>query len=169
MKKLASVLLVVLLVISLFAGCGGKDNNPKSGDNNNTNTPSGDGKTITYKDGTYTAEQKDFAENSGWKANVTIEVQDGKIVKADWNGTHKEGGKDKKTSSKEGEYGMVEKGNASSEWHEQAEKAEAYLIETQDPSKIDLESDGSTDAIAGVTIKVKEFFELAQEALEKAK
>lgn len=126
--------------------------------------------TMAYKDGTYTAEEAEFSENSGWKTNITIEVKDGKIVSVDWNGTHKDGGDDKKKVSMDGKYGMVENGGAIAPWHEQAAKVEAYLIETQDPTMIEFQEDNQhTDAIAGATIKVDGFFKLAQEALKDAK
>lgn len=122
-----------------------------------------------YKDGTYYAEEEDFG-NSGWKYTATITVMNGRIVAADWNGIHKDGGDDKDTVSASGAYGMVEKGGAQAEWHEQAALAEAYLIETQDPTAITYTTEqGHTDAIAGVTIHVVEFFELAEKALEGAK
>ena len=117
-------------------------------------------------DGTYYAEEKKFSENSGWKYTVTLEVKDGKIVDVEWNGVHKDGGTDKVTRSKSGEYGMVEKGGAIAPWFEQAAKAEAYLLKVQDPTDIKYSSDeGHTDAISGVTIHVVEFFSLAEEAL----
>lgn len=126
--------------------------------------------TMAYKDGTYTAEEAEFSEKSGWKTNVTIEVKDGKIVSVDWNGMHKDGGDDKKKVSMDGKYGMVENGGAIAPWHEQAAKVEAYLIETQDPTMIEFKEDNQhTDAIAGATIKVDGFFKLAQEALKDAK
>ena len=59
----------------------------------------------------------------------------GNIVAASWNADHKDGGTDKVTRSIDGEYGM-KAGGASSEWHEQALKDGAYLLETQDPSKM---------------------------------
>lgn len=122
-----------------------------------------------YKDGTYYAEEEEFG-NSGWKYTATITVLNGNIVAADWNGVHKDGGDDKDTVSKNGEYGMVEKGGAQAEWHEQAALAEAYLLETQDPTAITYTTEqGHTDAIAGVSIHVVEFFELAEKALEGAK
>lgn len=122
-----------------------------------------------YKDGTYYAEEKKFA-SSGWKYNATITVMNGNIVAADWNGEHKDGGDDKDTQSANGTYGMVEKGGAQAEWHEQALLAEQYLIEKQDPKAIEYTTEqGHTDAIAGVSIHVKEFFTLAEEALKKAK
>ncbi|MDK2933851.1 MAG: hypothetical protein PWP27_1661 [Clostridiales bacterium] len=62
---------------------------------------------------------------------------------------------------------MKEKGGAQAEWHEQAEKAEAYLLKTQDPTKITYTDDeGHTDLISGATIHVKEFFDLAKKALD---
>ena len=64
------------MVVTIFAGCGGD----KKGDD-----------VAALKDGTYTAEEADFDEKSGWKDNVTIEVKDGKIAKVDWNSTHKDG------------------------------------------------------------------------------
>lgn len=123
-----------------------------------------------YKDGYYRAEEPEFDAKSGWKYTVDIAVMNGKIVAADWNGVHKDGGDDKDAVSKSGEYGLVAKGGAQSEWHEQALKAENYLIETQDPTAITYTDDqGHTDAISGVSIHVVEFFDLAQQALEQAK
>jgi major membrane immunogen (membrane-anchored lipoprotein) len=154
MKKVLVTLLVVFLTIGV-AGCA-KDNSTPT---NNTGIPE------TLADGTYFA-QEDFFPGSGWKYVVTLEVKEGKIVSADWNGAHVNGGKDKKTSSIDGDYGMVAKGGAQAEWHEQAALTEAYLIETQDPTGITYTSEeGHTDDIAGVSIHVSEFYDLVQEAL----
>ncbi len=123
-----------------------------------------------YKDGSYHAEMKDFDPQNGWKETVDITVAGGKITAADWNGTHKDGGDDKKTASKTGKYPMVEQGGAKAPWHEQAALAEAYLIQTQDPTAVNYtDEEGHTDAVSGATITVKEFFTLASEALATAK
>ncbi len=123
-----------------------------------------------YTDGAYHAEEADFSENSGWKYTVDITVLFGNIEAVSWNGVHKDGGDMKKTVSMNGDYGMVEKGGAQAEWHEQAAKAEAYLLETQDPTAIEyIDDEGHTDAISGVSIHVVEFFKLAEEALSSAK
>lgn len=123
-----------------------------------------------YKDGNYFAEAPEFDANSGWKENVHVTVINGNIVAVSWNGTHKDGGTDKVTRSASGEYGMVDKGNAQAEWHEQALKAEAYLMEKQDPAAVPYnEADGKTDAISGVSIHVNGFVELAAQALKDAK
>lgn len=122
-----------------------------------------------YKDGTYYAEADDFDAKSGWKETVTVTVINGKITTVSWNGLHKDGGTDKVTRSKDGEYGMKAAG-AQAEWHEQAYQAEQYLIEKQDPQAIVYnEEDGKTDAISGVSIHVDGFVELAAKALEGAK
>ena len=119
-----------------------------------------------YKDGSYFAELKDFA-SSGWKDNVSLTVINGNIVAVNWNGTNKNGGKDKKTASMDGDYGMVKNGGASSEWHEQAAKVEAFLLDHPSVDQITLTSNAHTDAVAGVTIAVGDFVTLCQEALSK--
>lgn len=121
-----------------------------------------------YKDGTYYAEEDGFT--NGWKYTATITVLNGRIIAADWNGINENGGDDKDTVSASGEYGLVAKGGAQAEWHEQAALAEKFLIEKQDPKAITYTDDkGHTDAIAGVSIHVSEFFTLAEKALEGAK
>ncbi len=119
-----------------------------------------------YADGVYFAQEDGFSEKTGWKYMATLVVSNGKITEAEWNGAHVSAGVDKITSSESGEYGMVAKGGAISEWHEQAALAEEFLLEEQDPAAISYTNDaGNTDAISGVTIHVKEFFTLAEKAL----
>lgn len=123
-----------------------------------------------YKDGAYHAEAADFDPKSGWKETIDVTVIAGKIAAVQWNGVHKDGGDDKVTKSKDGSYGMVKNGGAQAEWHEQAQAAEQFLLEKQDPAAIPYnEADGYTDAISGVSIHVNGFVELAQKALEQAK
>lgn len=120
----------------------------------------------TLKDGKYFAQQDGFG-SSGWKSQVVLEVKGGKISAANWNGVSNiAGAKDKKTYDKTGNYNMVKFGKAQSEWYQQAEKVEQYLVKTQD-YKFNKYSDaeGHTDAISGASIHVKEFFELAQKAI----
>jgi major membrane immunogen (membrane-anchored lipoprotein) len=118
-----------------------------------------------YTDGVYFAQEDDFG-STGWKYNVTMEVKDGKIVKAVWNGANVNGGKDKISQSRDGEYGMVQKGGASAPWFEQAAVAEAYLLETQDPTAVNyVDEEGHTDSFTGASIHVIEFFTLAEKAL----
>ncbi len=124
-----------------------------------------------YTDGSYFAEEDDFSKNSGWKETVSITVIFGNIESVNWNGIHKDGGNDKKTASIKGEYPIVENGGAQAPWHVQAEKAEAYLIKTQDPLDVALNNDDdhSADVISGVTIGVGPMYKLAEKALSSAK
>ncbi|CQR47040.1 FMN-binding domain protein [Paraliobacillus sp. PM-2] len=165
-KNWLLVALTALFSVLLLAGCNTETEEadaPADNDENNASEETG-----SYEDGIYFAQEDNFSEESGWKYMVTLEVEDGAIVSADWNGAHKSGGDDKDTVSANGEYGMVEKAGAQAPWHEQAEKAEAYLIENQDPTAIEYTDDeGHTDAISGVSIHVIEFFDLAETALEK--
>lgn len=122
-----------------------------------------------YKDGIYYAQEKEFTK--GFKNFAHIAVVNGTIVAVDFNAIVEEGDVlDKDNLSRSGAYGLVEKGGAQAEWHEQVAKAEAHLIKTQDPEKISYTDDeGHTDDIAGVSIHVKEFFDLAKQALAEAK
>lgn len=141
-------LVLVLIIAALTVSCGGKKAE------------------TAYTDGVYFAQEENFNEKTGWKYMATIVVEDGRITGAEWNGAHVSAGVDKITSSESGAYGMVAKGGAQSEWHEQAALAEEFLIEKQDPAAITYTDDeGHTDAISGVTIHVVEFFELAEKAL----
>ncbi|MEM5946921.1 FMN-binding protein [Spirochaetia bacterium 38H-sp] len=121
----------------------------------------------SYKDGIYFAQEDDFAAN-GWKSVVILEVKDGKIVKAVWNGANRDGKADKITRSMAGQYPIVEKGGAQAPWHEQAAKAVEYLLKTQDPDAVKYtDEEGHTDAISGVSIHVSDFFKTAKKALER--
>lgn len=120
----------------------------------------------SYKDGVYFAQDKDFAK-SGWLEQAVITVSGGKIVKAQWNAVSNLGVVDKKTYSANGSYGMAKVAKLG-EWHEQAAKVEAALVAAGSPDKIALKADGKTDAIAGASITVKEFTDLAKQALASA-
>jgi major membrane immunogen (membrane-anchored lipoprotein) len=127
-------------------------------------------KGLYAKDGWYYAEQPDFDKDSGWKETVLITVVNGRIVDVVWNGISKDSAKKSKiVESASGNYGMVKFGKAQAEWHEQAAKAEAALINAQDPAKIAVKADGKTDAISGVSIHVGSFLQLATTALKAAK
>lgn len=119
-----------------------------------------------WADGVYFAAEEGFSPNSGWRYVVTLEVKGGKIAMVDWNGANVKGGIDKKSLSKDGGYNMVAYGGAQSEWHVQAELTEKHLLASQDPKAITYTNDaGNTDDIAGVSIHVKEFYNLVNEAL----
>ncbi|AGA68758.1 major membrane immunogen, membrane-anchored lipoprotein [Desulfitobacterium dichloroeliminans LMG P-21439] len=168
MKKIKSLVTVMTLgAVLVLSGCGNQSTPATAVDpakNEPAKTETAQGK---YQDGVYYAEDAMYG-SGGWKYFAALTVENGNIVAADWNGLNIKGGKDKDNLSKDGEYGLKEKGKAQAEWHEQAEKAEAYLLETQDATKITYkDAEGHTDDIAGVSIHVSEFFNLAQAALDK--
>jgi major membrane immunogen (membrane-anchored lipoprotein) len=170
MKKHLLLVLTVLAIMLTFAGCAKSESEetqaataaPKAAPAVSATAPVATG---TYADGVYFAAADSFA-SSGWKETVTLTVEGGKIIDADWNGVNINAGADKKSYDKAGKYNMVKFGNAQAEWYEQATKAEAYLLETQDPTAISYsDAEGHTDAIAGVSVHVNAFFDLASEAL----
>lgn len=116
------------------------------------------------RDGFYFAEGRAFTR-SGWRYQAVIEVKGGRIVSANWNGINNLGQPDKKTQAAAGVYRM----NApQGEWHVQAARVEAELIRLQDPTKFVVKADAKTDAISGVSITIKEFTDLAVQALASA-
>jgi major membrane immunogen (membrane-anchored lipoprotein) len=118
-----------------------------------------------YEDGIYFAMEDSYTR--GWKYVVTLEVENGFIVEADWNGVNSEGGPTKDVISTSGKYPLVELGGGQAPWHIQGERSEAWLIEKQDPSLISyIDDEGHTDTITGVSIHVVEFFDLAKQALD---
>lgn len=122
---------------------------------------------VKAKDGFYFAEQTTYP-SSGWRYQVVIEVKGGKIVKATWNGINNKGLPDKITEASAGRYGMKKVSKLGKEWHEQAATVEEFLIKTQDVGFAKFTTpEGNTDAIAGASIHVKEYFDLVKEALAK--
>ncbi len=147
--------LICLSVLLVFASC----SNEKSQDQSVNNT-------IEYVDGTYSATATEVGK-AGYRDEVHIEVKDRHIVSVEYNG-FTEYGHDKKSESHGGAYDMTIAG-AKKPWHEQAELLQNSLIQTQDPETITLDSEGYTDAVAGVSIKAKSFVDLSKTALSDAK
>ena len=113
-----------------------------------------------YKDGTYHAEQLEFSH--GYKYFVDVTVISGYVVAVNWDAYGEgEGAKNKQQASKDGEYGLVERGGAMAPWWEQARVVEDYFINNPDPEQ--------PDAISGATIGLDEFYMLVNEALKGAK
>jgi major membrane immunogen (membrane-anchored lipoprotein) len=169
MKKASIILLSSVLLLGLLAGCGSSnknDVNSAAGNNattNSSNSANANAEAGTYKDGVYFAKGEVDA-SSGWQSIMTLTVADGKITDVEWNGISEKAPVDKITYSKDGKYGMKAAG-AASEWYEQAEALDKFLIEKQDPSAITLDKEGKTDAVSGVSIHVGEFVDLTKAAL----
>jgi len=123
---------------------------------------------VKAKDGVYFAIDDKFG-SSGWKEEVVLTVQGGKIVSAVWNGVPNSGIADKLVAVAQGAYPMVKAGKAKAEWDVQAKTVQDYLVKTQDVGFSKYKDDaGHTDAISGASINVKGFFELASKALASA-
>lgn len=120
------------------------------------------------KDGVYFAQQAKYS-SSGWADQVVVKVSGGKIADVQWNGVSSlAGARDKKAHSAGGKYGMVKASKIKAEWDAQAKAAEAFLVKSQDPNFSKFGKDGKTDAIAGASMTVSEFYTLVQEALASA-
>jgi major membrane immunogen (membrane-anchored lipoprotein) len=117
------------------------------------------------KNGVYFAQDNDFAPQGGWKEQVVVTVERGKIASVNWNGVSNLGVADKKTVAAQGGYGMVKASKLGLEWHEQAANVEAYLVKTQDVGFSKFDDQGVTDAITGASLHVKNFFDLVTKAL----
>ncbi len=176
MRKLLSIMLVIMLVGSLFIGCAKKEEpvtepteatSAESTEATAENTEANaDTQESGYADGIYFATEDNFNDQTGWKSTVTVTVEGGKITKVDWNAANKAAGKDKKTASADGDYGLVAKGGAQAEWHEQAAVVEQYLVDNQSVDGINLlDEEGHTDSITGVSIHVGDFAALVEKAL----
>ena len=147
-KRILFVLMALVLVASMFAGCSA----------------------AKYKDGVYFA-KGEFSND--WRDFVVVTVEKGKITDAYWGGTNTVPQGDKRVISENGGYDMVTYGGAKSQWFEQAKACEDWLLKNQDPAKFDsLYSDAeghttalTTDTGASVSIHVKGFFALVAQAL----
>ena len=119
--------------------------------------------TLELKDGTYEA-KAEAADNNGFTDQVTMTVADGKITEVNWEAVGEDGSK-KSVLSENGEYVMTEDGLT---WKEQAEALANALIENQSLDFLQVNEQGKTDAISGVSISVGGFISLAEKCMNEA-
>jgi len=125
-------------------------------------------KGIYARDGWFFYEQPSFDAKTGWKDSVLVTVVNGTIVDVIWNGTSNVASKKSKlVEASEGRYGMA-KAAKLGEWDKQAAAVQAAIVKVQDPAKIPVKADGTTDAISGASIHVTAV-SLALEALKAAR
>ncbi len=165
MKKLLTFLLIIFMAGALvLTGCGSDE--PVAVENE------GQSESADYADGIYFVQEDGFA-SSGYKYFVVLTVENSAITDAYWGGTNIVPQGNKRTDSENGNYPMVAAGGAAADWHVQAEAAEVWLLENQDPAAFEefyTDEEGHTDELqtdAGtqVSIHVSEFFSLAEKAL----
>lgn len=115
------------------------------------------------KDGTYEA-KAEAADNNGFTDQVTMTVKDGKITEVNWDAVGADGST-KSVLSESGEYVMTEDGLT---WKEQAEALANALIENQSLDFLQVNEQGKTDAVSGVSISVGGFISLAEKCMNEA-
>ncbi|MGI6189104.1 MAG: FMN-binding protein [Clostridiales bacterium] len=148
MKKVLGLILTMLLVVAVVTACGStKDNDSK--DQGKTNEP------VTYKDGTYQAEDPDF-DDRGWKAQIQIKVEGGKIKDVVYDEVNQEG----KKKSEDEDYHKNYKEQRDVELLDAYDKLQKSLVDKQNPDAV--------DTYTGATSTTAKFKALAKEALKDA-
>ncbi|MDN5277900.1 MAG: hypothetical protein PWR01_1865 [Clostridiales bacterium] len=148
MKKLLSVGLIVLLTIALLTACGG-------GAANDSNKQDQGTETAAYKDGTYKAEEPQF-DDHGWKGQIEIKVEGGKITEVNYDEVNQEG----KKKSEDTDYQKRFKEQKNVDLLNAYETLEKDLVEKQNPDAV--------DTYTGATGTTQKFKTLAKEALKEA-
>ncbi|MBR1731005.1 MAG: FMN-binding protein [Ruminococcus sp.] len=143
MKRLIALLMCTMLVVSLFASCGGE---------------------TVYKDGIYTARSENYegddAGNGEGYGEVKITIKDGKISDCEFKTYTLEG------ELKDEDYGKLDSGNKDA--YNMAQKA---IAACEEYSKRLVENNGydDIDVISGATINYNQFLDAVSVALSKAK
>lgn len=115
------------------------------------------------KDGIYRVETEEF-DQRGEKHILTLKVENGAITSVVFDAMTKEG-EFLSYLSTAGKYVMTEDGPT---WKEQADALANYVLENQSIEGLTMDENGETDVVAGVSISINEFVELAEIALQKA-
>lgn len=110
-------------------------------------------------DGTFVANGE--PDSNGFTDEVTLTVENGKIVKVNWDAVMEDGTK-KSVMSETGQYTMTEDGLT---WKAQSEALAAALIENQSLSFFHVNAEGKTDVVSSVSISIGGFINLAEKCL----
>lgn len=116
-------------------------------------------------DGTFKSELKE-ADEQGYKDFVIIIVQGGRITEVTWDAVQSDGGNNRAKASVDGEYVLQDN---SVIWAEQAYAMQNELVQVQDPAKIAIKSDGTTEVVPNVSVTVNAFIKLANQCVEESK
>lgn len=144
MKKILSLGLILIFTIALLTACGG------AGDSKDKGTG-----TVTYKDGTYTAEESDF-DDHGWKGQIEIKVEGGKITEVNYDEVNQEGNKKSEDTGYIDNFKQQKNINLPDVY----DTLEKGLVEKQNPDAV--------DTYTGATGTTQKFKTLAKEALKGA-
>lgn len=111
-------------------------------------------------DGVYYAEAESVSSD-GYKDFCEIEVSGGRIVRVLWDANNDKTHTTRSEDSINGDYKVS--GNM---WADQAYRLQNYLVVVQDPMKLAMKSDGTTEIIDGVTINISTFVSLVNECID---
>lgn len=115
-------------------------------------------------DGTFYA-QKQFADRYGYIDYVEIEVKQGLITRVQWNAFNVDPTTpDRQAASLMGSYDVV-----GDSWASQSYNLCHALMDLQDPDRLAMKSDGTTEIIDGVNTNIRPFVELAKECIANSK
>ena len=114
-------------------------------------------------DGVYYA-QKLTKDNNGYIDYVQIEVENGFITRVRWDAFNVDmTTKDRTEAALSGAYSV-----SGENWATQSYNMCRALINCQDPERLAMRSDGTTDIVEGVTINIRTFVELAYECIDNS-
>ncbi len=117
-------------------------------------------------DGVFYAQAEDY-DKSSYKDYVEIRVSGGRIVSVLWDAVHKDEGEKKRSeASVSGAFSL---GEDEPLWVAQAVAIQNRLLEVQDPNKLAVKSDGTTEIVEGVRMDVHFFNELTVRCIENSK
>ncbi|WP_195469594.1 FMN-binding protein [Clostridium sp. D43t1_170807_H7] len=146
-KKLVALAAATMVVGTLFVGCGEKQAEESSEGFTGVKIAEIAGESDT------TIAEVTFENGTPVSVNIDTKNEDGSM---------------KSEASASGAYDMKNDGK---KWHEQIDLLEEAIVENNfDLSKINItDEDGHTDAVSGVSIKVKGYVDAVQEALDQVK
>jgi len=148
MKKSLTVILAVLLIVTLVAGCGQrKPQEQAPPDQSNSGNEN-----VSYEDGVYYAEKADF-DDHGWKAMATVIVNGGKITNVFFDEINEDG----ILKSFDTEYSTNMKDKSGTTPLDAYNNLEQSLVSKQNPDNV--------DAVTGATHSSDTFKELVKQAL----
>lgn len=153
MKKTYALVLGLAISLTALVGCGSKAADTSANTNTNTNTEK---TAAAFKDGEYKGTY-DKMDSHGWKPQIDIKIEGGKITKVDFDNVNKDG----KLKSQDEAYEASMKKAKNIGPKEYTPKLDQQLVDSQDAEKI--------DGVTGATSSSNEFKALSKAVLEKAK
>lgn len=134
------------------------DKNPDEDENAEKITVGG------LKDGVYYA-QRLFDDRNKYIDYVEMEVENGVIIKVKWDAFCTDTtNQDRSEASLRGAYEI-----SGLDWATQSYNLCHALLECQDPDRLAMKSDGTTDIVDGVTCDIRPFIELSKECISNSR